>query len=291
MKYETFSVFMSTNPPWLFLRGRSRDGGRNQLYPAAARPHLPRARSTSIILKKTQASSQPMMQVRPANDRGHAEHGWLDSHHTFSFADYHDPRFMGFGPLRVINEDRVQPGQGFGTHGHRDMEIISYVLDGALAHKDSLGNGSVIRPGDVQRMTAGTGVRHSEFNGSQSDLVHFLQIWLIPERTGLEPSYDERTFTEDEKRGLLRLIASRDGRDGSVLVHQDVDLYATVLAAGEELTHPVRNGRRIWVQVARGAVVCNDERLSAGDGAALVDETLVKLRGEAPAEVLLFDMV
>jgi hypothetical protein len=231
-----------------------------------------------------------MIQVRHSHERGHADHGWLDSRHTFSFADYHDPQFMGFGPLRVINEDRVQPGQGFGTHGHRDMEIISYVLEGALAHEDSLGNGSVIRPGDVQRMTAGTGVRHSEFNHSPSELVHFLQIWLIPETQGLAPSYDERTFGDDEKRGTLRLIAARDGRDGAVVVHQDVDLYAALLEPGEELSFTPRAARRIWVQVARGAVDMNGQPLEAGDGAALLDEPKITLRGTEPAEILLFDM-
>ena len=231
-----------------------------------------------------------MMHIRRADERGHAEHGWLDSRHTFSFADYYDPKFMGFGPLRVINEDRVQPGQGFGTHGHRDMEIISYVLEGALAHKDSLGNGSVIRPGDVQRMTAGTGVRHSEFNDSTSEIVHFLQIWLLPETQGLPPSYDERRFGDDEKRGRLRLIASRDGRDGSVVVHQDVDLYAALLEPADELSFAPRSGRRLWLQVARGAVDVNGQALEAGDGVALVDEPKVTLRGRQPAELLLFDM-
>jgi hypothetical protein len=231
-----------------------------------------------------------MIEVRRAHERGHAEHGWLDSRHTFSFADYHDPRFMGFGPLRVINEDRVQPGQGFGTHGHRDMEIISYVLEGELAHKDSMGNGSVLRPGDVQRMTAGSGVRHSEFNHSQSALVHFLQIWLLPEAAGLPPSYDERRFSDEEKRGRLRLIAARDGRDGSVVVHQDVDLYAAQLAPGDEVSFAPRAGRRVWVQVARGRLELNDRPLEAGDGVALVEEPALTLRGLAPAEILLFDL-
>ena len=173
-----------------------------------------------------------MMLIRHAAERGHANHGWLDSHHTFSFADYHDPRYMGFGPLRVINEDRVQPGKGFGTHGHRDMEIISYVLEGELAHQDSMGNGSVIRPGDVQRMSAGTGVQHSEFNHSKSELVHFLQIWVFPEKQGIAPGYEQKMFSTEDKRGRLRLIASRDARDGSVKIHQDASIYATVLEIG-----------------------------------------------------------
>jgi hypothetical protein len=231
-----------------------------------------------------------MINIRRAAERGHADHGWLESRHTFSFADYHDPHHMGFGPLRVINEDRVQPGQGFGTHSHRDMEIISYVLDGALAHEDSIGNGSVIRPGAVQRMSAGTGVRHSEFNASKTDVVHFLQIWFIPERNGLPPSYEERIYSDDEKLGRLRLVAARDGRDGAVVVHQDVDLYVALLRAGEELAHTPRPDRKIWIQVARGAVTVNDEPLGAGDGAALVDEERVVISAGADTEILLFDM-
>jgi quercetin 2,3-dioxygenase len=231
-----------------------------------------------------------MIELRRADERGHAEHGWLDSRHTFSFADYYDPQFMGFGSLRVINEDRVQPGKGFGTHGHRDMEIISYVLEGALEHRDSLGNGSVIQPGDVQRMSAGTGVRHSEFNHSQSELVHFLQIWLLPEKSGMPPSYAERRFSDEEKRGRLRLVASRDGREGSVIVHQDVGLYAALLAPHDAVAHELRAGRRVWVQVARGSVTVNDATLAAGDGAAIVDEDEIAIRGIVDAEVLLFDM-
>jgi redox-sensitive bicupin YhaK (pirin superfamily) len=231
-----------------------------------------------------------MLQIRRADERGHAEHGWLDSRHTFSFADYYDPKFMGFGPLRVINEDRVQPGQGFGAHSHRDMEIISYVLAGALEHKDSLGNGSVIRPGDVQRMSAGTGVTHSEFNHSKAELVHFLQIWIQPERAGARPSYAEKRFDEAAKRGSLKLIGSRDGRDGSVVVHQDVALYAAVLDTGEQVEHGLASGRRAWLQVARGAVQVNGRDLAAGDGAALTDERTVTIRGVQAAEVLLFDM-
>jgi quercetin 2,3-dioxygenase len=231
-----------------------------------------------------------MLQVRRANERGHAEHGWLDSHHTFSFADYYDPKFMGFGPLRVINEDRVQPGQGFGAHSHRDMEIISYVLSGALAHKDSLGNGSVLRPGDVQRMSAGTGVTHSEFNHSQSELVHFLQIWIQPERAGARPSYAEQRFDDADKRGRLRLIGSRDGRDESVVIHQDVALYAALLDPGEQVEHELSKGRRAWLQIVRGAVQVNGQNLSAGDGLAITDEPKVTIRGTESVELLLFDM-
>jgi redox-sensitive bicupin YhaK (pirin superfamily) len=231
-----------------------------------------------------------MMQIRLASDRGRAEHGWLDSRHTFSFADYHDPRYMGFGTLRVINEDRVQPGQGFGTHGHRDMEIISYVLEGALEHKDSMGNGSVIRPGDVQRMTAGTGVQHSEFNHSKSDVVHFLQIWILPERRNLEPGYEERRFTDADKRDTLKLVASRDGRDGSVVVHQNVDLYAALLGKDREVVHATDRTRKQWLQVARGQVVVDGQTLNAGDGAAFAYEEKIAIRGAADSEILLFDM-
>jgi redox-sensitive bicupin YhaK (pirin superfamily) len=231
-----------------------------------------------------------MMLIRPAAERGHANHGWLDSHHTFSFADYHDPRYMGFGPLRVINEDRVQPGKGFGTHGHRDMEIISYVLEGELAHKDSMGNGSVIRPGDVQRMSAGTGVQHSEFNNSKSELVHFLQIWLFPEKQGIAPGYEQKMFDTESKRGTLKLIASRDGRDGSVTIHQDATIYATVLGAGESVTHATTHERKLWLQVARGAVRVNGEALSAGDGAAIAYDDKITIDATAESEVLLFDM-
>jgi quercetin 2,3-dioxygenase len=232
-----------------------------------------------------------MIAIRRAEERGHAEHGWLDSRHTFSFADYHDPKYMGFGPLRVLNEDRVQPGQGFGTHSHRDMEIISYVLEGALAHKDSIGTGSVIRPGAVQRMSAGTGVSHSEYNASQTDPVHFLQIWFIPERERLRPSYEERTYSDDEKRGRLRLVAARDGREGAVVVHQDIDLYAALLTAGNELTHMARAGRNIWIQVARGSVTVNGEQLDVGDGAAITNEQRIAIGAGGDAEILLFDMV
>ena len=231
-----------------------------------------------------------MISIRKAEDRGHFDHGWLDTRHTFSFADYHDPKFVGFRTLRVINEDRVQPGQGFGTHPHRDMEIISYVLEGALAHEDSMGNGSAIRPGDVQRMTAGTGVLHSEFNHSKGEVVHFLQIWIRPDRQGLEPGYEQKSFPAEEKRGRLRLVASPDGRDGSVAIHQDVRLYVTLLRPGEEVAHPLDAGRHAWVQMARGEVDLDGERLRAGDGVAVSGEKAVTLRGRSDAEALVFDL-
>ncbi len=219
-----------------------------------------------------------MLLIRRSDDRGRAKLGWLDSRHTFSFADYSDPRYMGYGPLRVINEDRVQPGKGFGTHSHRDMEIISYVLEGELAHRDSMGNGSVIRRGDVQRMTAGTGVEHSESNHSKSEPVHFFQIWLFPDRRGLAPGYEEKHFDDDAKRGRLRLVASHDGRDGSVVVHQQADLYAALLASGDEVTHATERTRKGWIQVASGAVTVNGERLEAGDGAAIAYEDAVTIK-------------
>jgi redox-sensitive bicupin YhaK (pirin superfamily) len=231
-----------------------------------------------------------MIELRRANERGHADHGWLDSWHSFSFADYHDPAHMGFGPLRVINEDRIAAGTGFGTHGHRDMEIVSYVLDGALAHKDSLGNGSVIRPGDVQRMSAGTGVRHSEFNERQDGHTHFLQIWIEPDRRGIEPGYEERHFTDAEKRGRLRLVASPDGADGSVRIHQSARLYAGLLDGDERARLELAPDRRAYVHVARGSVSVNGRRLSAGDAAKLVGEAAVELDGGAQAEVLVFDL-
>ncbi|MEO8466015.1 MAG: pirin family protein [Gammaproteobacteria bacterium] len=232
-----------------------------------------------------------MMLIRHAADRGHANHGWLDSHHTFSFADYSDVRYNGFGPLRVINEDRVQPGKGFGTHGHRDMEIISYVLEGELAHKDSMGTGSVIRPGDVQLMTAGTGVQHSEFNNSKSEPVHFLQIWLFPSKSNLQPGYEQKTFSAEDKRGKLKLIVSKDGHDGSVKINQDAQIYAAVLSAGETVTHPTTHERKLWLQVARGTVRANGEALVTGDGAAFAYDDKVSIEGTADSEVLLFDMV
>jgi quercetin 2,3-dioxygenase len=228
--------------------------------------------------------------VRKSEDRGKADFGWLQSRHTFSFGHYYDPKHMGFGPLRVINEDRVAPGGGFPTHPHRDMEVISYVLDGALEHKDSLGTGSVIRPGDVQRMTAGTGVRHSEFNASGKNPVHFLQIWIVPEREGLKPGYEQKTFEPGEKRSRLRLIGSRDGREGSVTIHQDADLYATLLETGESVSHAIDAGRGAWVQVARGSINVNGQRLEAGDGMAVEGADDLRLKAETLAEVLLFDM-
>src|SRR5215204_4570404 len=231
-----------------------------------------------------------MLLMRRSDDRGRANHGWLDSRHTFSFADYNDPRYMGYGSLRVINEDFVQAGKGFGTHGHRDMEIISYVLEGELAHRDSMGNGSVIRRGDLQRMSAGTGVQHSEFNHSQSAPVHFFQIWLFPDRRGLAPGYEEKHFDDDAKRGRLRLIASHDGREGSVVVHQHADMYAALLAPGDEVTHATERTRKGWIQLASGAITVNGERLAAGDGAALAYEESVTIKSTADSELLLFDM-
>lgn len=227
-----------------------------------------------------------MIQLRPANDRGHGQHGWLDSWHTFSFADYHDPRHVQFSALRVINEDRVAPGAGFPTHPHRDMEIITYVLEGALEHKDSLGTGSVIRPGEVQRMSAGTGIRHSEFNHSPSDPVHFLQIWILPDRRGVTPGYEQKRITLD---GQLRLIASPDGRAGSLTIHQDAHVYAARLNDGET-THALASGRRAWVQVARGTLRLNGTSLQAGDGASIEDEPGLRFAADGSAEVLLFDL-
>lgn len=232
-----------------------------------------------------------MITRRPASERGRADLGWLESRHTFSFGDYYDADHMGFRTLRVINEDRVEPGKGFGTHSHRDMEIISYVLDGVLEHRDSMGNGSVIRPGEVQRMSAGTGVRHSEMNPSPDELVHFLQIWILPERSGIEPSYEQRAFPEAERRGHLRLVAARDGRDGAVTIHQDAELLIGVLESGESLVHAIAPGRHAWVQVARGAVDLNGMVLDAGDGAAASGERKLAFRGSAPgSEVLVFDL-
>ena len=231
-----------------------------------------------------------MTELRRAHERGHAQHGWLDSFHSFSFAEYQNPDHMGFGPLRVINEDRVRPGMGFGTHGHRDMEIISYVLEGGLAHKDSMGNGSVIRPGDVQRMSAGTGVRHSEFNASDREPVHFLQIWIEPDQRGIAPSYEEKRFDDASKRGQWRLIASRDGRDGSVLVHQDADVYVARLEPGERLERKLDAKRRAYVHVIRGDVRVNGRTLASGDALKLERETQITLDEAREAEVLLFDL-
>ena len=232
-----------------------------------------------------------MITVRYAAERGTANLGWLDSRHTFSFGQYYDPNHMGFGPLRVINEDRVRPGAGFETHGHRDMEIISYVLEGALEHKDSIGNGSVIRPGDMQVMSAGTGIRHSEFNPSKSEPVHFLQIWVLPDRQGLAPRYDQKTFPETEKRGRLRLIGSPDGRDGSIVIHQDTDIYDALLSSGDAVTNNLKPGHKSWVQVVRGAVEVNGKAADAGDGVAVEDEAVVTVMSLADdSEVLVFDL-
>ena len=231
-----------------------------------------------------------MLQIRKSEDRGNANHGWLQSQHSFSFADYYDPQQMGFGPLRVINEDKVAAGQGFGTHGHKDMEIISYVLDGALEHKDSLGTGSVLHYGDVQRMSAGSGVRHSEFNGSTEQPVHFLQIWIEPSVKGIAPSYEEKHFAPESKQGALRLIASSDGRDGSVTIHQDAAIYATVLDGAQQAALALANGRIGYVHVVRGRVQVNGVALHSGDAARLTAESTVALDGAAGAEVLVFDL-
>jgi redox-sensitive bicupin YhaK (pirin superfamily) len=231
-----------------------------------------------------------MITRRPSGERGHADFGWLQSRHTFSFGEYHDPRHMGFRALRVINQDRVSPGKGFGTHGHRDMEIVSYVLEGQLEHKDSLGTGSVLVPGDVQRMTAGTGVMHSEFNPSSTDPVRFLQIWILPERGELRPSYEQKNFAAAERTDRLRLVADRHGTDGAVTVHQDVRLYAGLVGAGTRVTQTLAAGRHGWIQVARGALDVNGVHLDEGDGAALSDETEISLTATEDAEVLVFDL-
>lgn len=232
-----------------------------------------------------------MPTLRPAEERGRADFGWLDSRHSFSFGQYHDPRHMGFGPLRVINDDRVAGGGGFPTHPHADMEIVSYVLEGALEHRDSLGTGSVIRPGDVQRMSAGSGIRHSEFNASETERVHFLQIWIIPEKKGIAPSYEQKTFSDAEKADRLRLVGSRDGREGSVTIHQDVDLYAALLGANGRIRHTFGAGRRGWLQVARGSALLDGQSLRAGDGVAFEPgEALHILGTDDRAEVLLFDL-
>ena len=231
-----------------------------------------------------------MITMRKAADRGHANHGWLDSRHTFSFADYYDPREMGFGPLRVINEDRVAPGMGFGTHPHRDMEIISYVLEGALEHRDSLGTGSVIRPGDVQRMSAGTGVTHSEFNASRAEPVHFLQIWIEPARRGVAPSYEQKHFPDEDKRGRLRLVASPDGADGSVAIYQQAWMYALLLDGAEQVAYSLAPGHLAYVHAARGEVTVNGQRLGPGDGLKVAAEPGLRIEQGSGAEVLLFRM-
>ena len=230
------------------------------------------------------------MELRPARDRGHADHGWLNSWHSFSFANYYDPKHVQFRALRVINDDTVEPGGGFGTHSHRDMEIVSYVLDGSLAHKDSMGNGSIIRPGNVQRMSAGTGVQHSEFNPSQTEKVHFLQIWFIPNAVGINPSYEEKYFGDAEKRGRLRLIASPDGTDGSVTIHSDAKMFAVLLDGSEQVEHPLAQDSYVYVHVARGDVALNDTPLQAGDGAMLAGGERVMLAQGRNAEVLVFEL-
>ena len=231
-----------------------------------------------------------MISVRRSAERGHFDHGWLDTRHTFSFAEYLDPRFMGFRDLRVINEDRVQPGEGFGTHGHRDMEIISYVLEGELAHKDSLGQSETLRPGEVQRMSAGTGIRHSEFNGSATSPLHFLQIWILPAQPGVAPGYEQKAFPEAERRGRLRLVAAPDGAGGALSIHQDVRVYAGSFAPGERDRVELAAGRGAWIQVARGSVRVNGVDLGAGDGAAIEEEAALEIEGVEPSEVLAFDL-
>jgi hypothetical protein len=241
--------------------------------------------------ESTDNTENLMIAVRHAAERGTANFGWLDSRHTFSFGQYHDPDHMGFGALRVINEDRVRPGAGFGTHGHQDMEIISYVLEGALEHKDSIGTGSVIRPGEVQVMSAGTGIRHSEFNHSKDEPVHFLQIWLLPDRPGLPPRYDQKSFPASAKRDRLRLVGSADGRDGSIVIHQDAEIYDALLSRGRAVTHTLEPGRKSWVQVVRGAVEVNGQAAQAGDGVAMEDEAEVSITARADqSEVLVFDL-
>lgn len=230
------------------------------------------------------------LQIRRASERGHADHGWLDTSHTFSFADYYDPRFMGFRALRVINEDKVAPGRGFGKHPHRDMEIITYVLEGQLGHQDSMGNGSVIKPGEVQRMSAGTGVTHSEMNASKTEPVHFMQIWIIPDKQGHPPGYEQKAFSAEERRGTLRLVASPDGRDGSVTIHQNATLSIGLLAPGDEVEHTLRADRYGWVQVARGSVEIDGKKLGAGDGAAVRGTGALTIAGVDDAEVLVFDL-
>ncbi len=231
-----------------------------------------------------------MITIRKANDRGHADHGWLKSDHTFSFAGYRDPAQMGFRSLRVMNEDRVAAGQGFGTHGHRDMEIVSYVLEGALEHKDSMGNAEVLRPGEFQRITAGTGITHSEFNGSQNQTTHFYQIWLMPERNGIEPSYEQKSFDSRGRRNRLQLVASRDAAEGSLRIHQDARIYLVDLEQGQKVRHDIASERHAWIQVLRGSVRVNGESLATGDGAAVSDETVLGIEATSNAELMLFDL-
>lgn len=231
-----------------------------------------------------------MITIRQSRERGHFDHGWLNTFHTFSFDQYYDPRFMGFRTLRVINEDFVAPGRGFPMHAHRDMEIITYILEGALQHEDSMGNGSIIRPGDVQRMTAGTGVRHSEKNPSPDESVHLLQIWILPDTVSLEPGYEQKAFSEEERRGQLRLIASNDGREGSVTINQDASVFASIIGGGESVKREMDANRYGWIQVARGAVTVNGEYARQGDGAIAIGESSLEIVGEEAAEVLLFDL-
>lgn len=231
-----------------------------------------------------------MITIRRASERGGGNYGWLNTRHTFSFSDYYDPRHMGFRDLRVINEDRVAPGQGFGTHGHRDMEILSYVVSGGLGHRDSMGNGEVIGPHEWQRMTAGTGVRHSEMNASNNEPVHFLQIWILPEAEGIRPGYEQKLFAPEEKTGRLRLVASRDGRDESLKIHQNVSVYNALLKGGDTVEHRLEAGRHAWLQVVKGAVELNGNRLGAGDGAAISEESSLTIKAEDESEVILFDL-
>lgn len=231
-----------------------------------------------------------MIQIRKANERGHAHHGWLESYHTFSFADYHDPKQMGFRTLRVINEDRVQPGKGFPTHSHRDMEIISYVLDGALEHKDSMGNGSVIRPGDLQLMRAGTGVTHSEYNASNEQVVHFLQIWVLPDEQGLAPAYEQRHFPIDARRNTLLPVVSRHGRTGALHIHQDAEVYASILEQGHSVSYVLAENRHVWLQLVHGSVRLNDVVMQEGDGVAVTGESHLEISADATSEFLLFDL-
>lgn len=231
-----------------------------------------------------------MITLRKSEERGHANHGWLNSYHSFSFADYYDPYYMGFRNLRVINEDRVHAGKGFGMHPHRDMEIISYVLEGALEHRDSIGNSSVIRPGEVQIMSAGTGITHSEYNHSQSDLVHFLQIWILPDKKGVKPRYDQKMYSQEEKQGKLRLVVSQDGREGSVSIHQDANIYASLLDAGQEVDYQIKPDRHAWVQVVKGDITVNGQVLSAGDAAAVSNENKLVVGAKTNSEFLLFDL-
>jgi len=274
-KSPAFMPFLGRRPA--HLRGR---------WVTSRGPGLSKERDRFRLLRMTN-----VMNIRRANERGHAEHGWLDSHHTFSFADYHDPKHMGFRALRVINEDRVAAGEGFPTHGHREMEIISYVLEGALEHKDSIGTVGVIKPGDVQRMSAGTGVRHSEYNQSRDEGVHFLQIWIMPDKAGHAPGYEQKAFPDDEKRGKLRLVASPTGANGSVSIHQDARLYAGLFKTGESATYELKPMRGAWVHVAKGAVKVNGTQLVAGDAAKIEAAGAIEIEGvEESGEVLLFDL-